>query len=720
LRCHLNWNVLIAIVGFERLVNTKFQRKRPLTSIIPQSILDRLTDVVMPRLANERPSKELMTVGGYVLPVHRAEALVLGSGAAGLRAAVELKRRDVDVVVASQSAFGGTSACSGSDKQTLHTANTAGRGDDFRALADALGAGGAMDEDTAYVEAVGSARALASLQFMGLPLPQDRLGGVLRYQTDHDEVGRATSCGPRTSRLMVQVLTREAIRLEIPIFNHTTGVRLLVAPGEKHRAVGVLAMAPKRRTAENLYGLAALLSDSVIIATGGPGELYRDSVYPRHCFGSLGLALEAGIEAVNLTESQFGIGTPRDNFPWNLSGTYVQSMPYIFSRDARGNERNFLADYYRTTQELVSNIFRKGYQWPFHATRMLEFGSSLLDLAVFRETQAGRKVFMDFNRNPLAVPGDAEFSLDRIDDDVRAYLANSGALLSQPIERLRRMNPLSIELYKRYKYDITRDPLEFAINNQHMNGGLAVDAWGATSLEGCYAVGEAAGTHGATRPGGAALNAGQVFGTRCAEHIASRRKPRDATKTDKPVVEEAVAGVLDALRNGSALKATAVRKEVQDRMSDHAGILCNVKDVRAAAEEAHALNESIRQQGIAFDGANEALRALQWRQSALASEAVLAALSFYLERGGGSRGARTVCSPNGDRTPETSSGPLNEVRFVSERDEDRRVQIHVRFRDGKFDCAPQPIRQRDRDYRPFFERDWPDYLTGAIHAPSSD
>ena len=61
-----------------------------------------------------------------------------------------------------------------------------------------------MDEDTAYVEAVGSARALASLQFMGLPLPQDRLGGVLRYQTDHDEVGRATSCGPRTSRLMVQ------------------------------------------------------------------------------------------------------------------------------------------------------------------------------------------------------------------------------------------------------------------------------------------------------------------------------------------------------------------------------------------------------------------------------------------------------------------------------------------------------------------------------------
>ena len=164
-----------------------------------------------------------------------------------------------------------------------------------------------------------------------------------------------------------------------------------------------------------------------MIATGGPGELYRDSVYPRHCFGSLGLALEAGVTAVNLTESQFGIGTPRDNFPWNLSGTYVQAMPYVFSRDARGNELNFLTDYYRTTQELASNIFRKGYQWPFHATRMLDFGSSLFDLAVFCESQAGRKVFMDFNRNPLAVPGDADFALDHLDADVRVLPREGGS-----------------------------------------------------------------------------------------------------------------------------------------------------------------------------------------------------------------------------------------------------------------------------------------------------
>jgi len=687
-------------------------------SAIPQTILDGMTDIAMPRLAGERPAKEVVSARGFSMPVYRCEALVLGSGAAGLRAAVELKRRDVDVVVASQSAFGGTSACSGSDKQTLHTANSAGGGDDFRAMANALGAGGAMDEDTAYVEAVGSARALASLQFIGLPIPQDRLGGVLRYQTDHDEVGRATSCGPRTSRLMVQALAREAIRLNVPIFNHTTGVRLLVDAGPPRRSAGLIAVRPKHRTADNPLGLAVFLCDSLVIATGGPGELYRDSVYPRHCFGSLGLALEAGLPAVNLTESQFGIGSPRDNFPWNLSGTYVQCMPYVFSRDSRGNERNFLADYYRTTQELASNIFRKGYQWPFHATRMLDFGSSLFDLAVFRETQAGRKVFMDFRRNPLAVPGDAEFDLARLDADVEAYLRSAGALLEKPLDRLRKMNPLSIELYKRYKYDITCDPLEFAVNNQHMNGGLAVDIWGATNIAGCYAIGEAAGTHGVTRPGGAALNAGQVFGTRCAEHIAARRIQRQMHGSERGLVEEGVGRIVDVLRADSALTVDAIRKEVQDRMSDHAGILCNAEDVAKALAAAHALNEKVRQQGVAFEGAYEAARALQWEQMAKVSEAVLQALAFYLERRGGSRGARAVCAPDGDRTPEARIGPLEEIRFLSERAGDRAEQIVVRYEGDGFVCETRPIRRRDRASMPFFERDWPDFLTGAIHDPS--
>jgi succinate dehydrogenase / fumarate reductase flavoprotein subunit len=386
-------------------------------------------------------AREQLAVAGIRVPLYACEALVLGSGAAGLRAAVELKRRGVDVVVATQNLYGGTSACSGSDKQTLHTASGSGRGDDFDALAAALGAGGAMDEDTAYVEAVGSHPALASLQFMGLPVPLDAYGAVLRYKTDHDEAGRATSCGPRTSRLMVRALAEESARLGVPVVNRSTGAQILVDRG---CLVGLPAFNSGDRTTDNPFGLAVFRCDSPVIAAGGPGELYRDSVYPKHCFGALGLALEAGVEAVNLTESQFGIGTPRDGFLWNLSGACAQCLPYIYSTDVNGEERNFIADFYRTTREMASNVFRKGYQWPFHASRMLDFASSMVDLAIFRETQTGRTVTMNFSRNPEPVPGDAPFSLDRLDADVRAYLANNEALLPLPIERLARMNPLSI------------------------------------------------------------------------------------------------------------------------------------------------------------------------------------------------------------------------------------------------------------------------------------
>jgi succinate dehydrogenase/fumarate reductase flavoprotein subunit len=683
---------------------------------IPQDILDALTDVDMPRLVAEPGIAASVMIQGHRVPIYACGTVIMGSGAAGLRAAVELKRRGTDVVVISQSAWGGTSACSGSDKQTLHTANTSDRGDNFKDMARAIRAGGAMDEDTAYVEAVGSVRAMASLQYLGLPLPQDELGGTLRYQTDHDDVGRATSCGPRTSRLMVKVLATEAIRLGIPFFNQTTAVRILIEGKGDHRAVtGIVAVRPKSQTLDNPYGLTLFRCGALVIAAGGPGELYRDSVFPNGCFGSLGLALEAGVDLVNLTESQFGIGTRREGFPWNLSGTYVQSMPYVYSVDKQGTEYNFLADYYRTTQELASNLFRKGYQWPFHATRMLDFGSSLVDLAITRESQAGRRVFMDFNRNPQPVPGDLPFSLDRLDADVAAYLGKAGAMQDLPIDRLRHMNPLSIELYLRYKVDIRRDPLEFAVNNQHMNGGIAVDTWGRSSLAGLYAIGEAAGTHGVTRPGGAALNAGQVLGTRVAEHIAAGGRAQTASegRVGAPL-DQALSQIEQVLRAGSSLNVRAIKDEVQARMSDHAGILCTPQDVATALQAATKLNQAIRDNGISFMRGSEIARVLQWQQMALASQAVLAALHYYIIKGGGSRGARAICDPAGEATPMAKSGLLHDVRFRKEREQDQGVQILVRLVDGELQLSSRPNRRFDETAKPFFERDWPAWLTGAV------
>lgn len=690
---------------------------------IPQQILDELTDVRLPRQVRTAESKETRLIDGVAVPVYRYPAVVLGSGAAGLRAAVELKRRGVDVLVVTRKLFWGTSAFSGSDKQTLHTACTKHHGDDYTKMAQALGGGGAMDADVAYVEAVGSIDAFAGLKFLGLPLPQDRYGAVLRYQTDHDEYGRATSCGPRTSRLMVKVLVEEAIRLDIPFIDHATAMSLLKhGAGDDEQSAGLLVL--KRTDHANPYGLCLILSPHVVLASGGPGELYRDSVYPKNCFGSLGLALEAGIELSNLTEHQFGIGTRRTEFPWNLSGTYVQVMPYVYSTDAAdgsGQQYNFLADYYRTTQELVSNVFRKGYQWPFHASRTLDYGSSLVDLAIFEETRRGRTVWLDFLRNPEAVPGDLPFDLQRLDPDVRAYLENSNALLETPIARLQRMNPLAIELYKQYRRDITRDPLPFNVNHQHMNGGIEVDIHARSSLAGCYAVGEIAGTHGVTRPGGAALNAGQVFGQRCAAHIHSRQPTRpestdENTDEQADALRDALAWLRRNVGNSAGIALDALASEVQGRMSDCAGFICRAGEVAPALAAARELNRRIAERGVNIAEARHLSEGVLRVQTALLSEAVLCALDHYIGQGGGSRGARMLCADDGTRTPDARRGRLDGYRFLAENEAQRQQKILLRYQPaGGMRLRERPLRPIEDTGTIYFEKNWGAFLTGEIY-----
>ena len=86
---------------------------------------------------------------------------------------------------------------------------------------------------------------------------------------------------------------------------------------------------------------------------------------------------------------------------------------------------------------------------------------------------------------------------------------------------------------------------------------------------------------------------------------------------------------------------------------------------------------------------------------AIASEAVLTALDFYIQGGGGSRGARAICDPKGELTPLTQKGALSEFRFLPERAADRDARIFVSLRErplflrdsGRFAAARATIRR---------------------------
>jgi hypothetical protein len=100
---------------------------------------------------------------------------------------------------------------------------------------------------------------------------------------------------------------------------------------------------------------------------------------------------------------------------------------------------------------------------------------------------------------------------------------------------------------------------------------------------------------------------------------------------------------------------------------------------------------------------------------AFAREAVLTALDTYLSRGGGSRGARAICDPDGSDVPITRAGPLKAFRFRTERKQDRAEKIAIRIENGAFTCSFQPVRRHDHSQAAYFERGWAEFLfTGQV------
>lgn len=95
---------------------------------------------------------------------------------------------------------------------------------------------------------------------------------------------------------------------------------------------------------------------NVIYATGGPAGMYADSVYPFSQYGATGLALEAGAKGKNLTEWQYGLASvaPR----WNVSGTYMQVLPRVYSTESDGSdEKEFLMDFFNDVHDMLSKLF---------------------------------------------------------------------------------------------------------------------------------------------------------------------------------------------------------------------------------------------------------------------------------------------------------------------------------------------------------------------------
>ncbi|MEN6358039.1 MAG: FAD-binding protein [Armatimonadota bacterium] len=635
---------------------------------------------------------------GIDIDVYRCHTLVVGSGAAGLTCALRLHDLGIeDVAILTTDAHGGTSYSSGSDKQTYYKLSVFGdTADSPIEMAHSLFDGGAMHGDQAYIESLYSLPAFYHLVGNGVPFPYNSYGAFVGYKTDHDPRQRATSAGPKTSRYMVETSTRRIKQKGIPIIEGITVVRLVK---DNERVVGIVGLKNDQLHGKNL-GIILFHAECIVLATGGPGELYADSVYPAGQVSCHGPALEAGASAVNLGESQFGIASTE--FRWNLSGTYQQVLPAYFSRSARGDQRNFLALHYSNLPKMGSGIFLKGYQWPFSASRASGYGSSLVDMAVFQEKEAGRAVYLDFMHNPER--DGQPIDMEALIPEAKDYLRLSGAVQETPYDRLAWMNPESIEIYTENGIDL-HDPLEIAVCFQHNNGGLRVNDVYQTDVMNLFAIGEVAGVHGVSRPGGAALNSSQVGAMRVAQYIAATKRDSRSGIHDS-VLQEAAISVLKESRAmlESSQSHEAVRSFVQKRMSDAAGMLRAPSHVSAALSDALSLVADCEKTLPGASDRSQLPRAWETRGLALTHAAFLANIDAYIRKGGGSRGSYLVV----DEDEASDSGIVDSakgvlMRYKKERIEDRSERVVVSG--SSLQTSVEQVRPIPED-KSWFESTW--------------
>jgi succinate dehydrogenase / fumarate reductase, flavoprotein subunit len=503
-----------------------------------------------------------------------AGVLVIGSGAAGLRAAIELAERGVDVLCVAKRrcddahtvlASGGVNAALGTmdpeDSWEQHAADTLREG--YR-----LG-------DAAAVERLcrDAPAAIDELVRWGAQLTREPDGRLSQRFFGAHRYRRTCFAGDYTGREIHHALVRRAAELGVTVRQDGYITRLLLHYGRIFGAYGFDLEDGSRWL---------IVADAVILAAGGHTRIWRRSSSRRNenTGDAMRLAVEAGCRLRDMEFVQFhptGMVHPEE---W--AGTLVTEAV-------------------RAEGGILRNALGERFMERYDPERLELSTRDRVALANYTEITEGRGT----------EHGGVLIDLSHRDRDAT-------------LERLPR---LYRQLIDAAMVDMTTTPIEVAPTAHYSMGGILVDAGThATEVEGLYAAGEcAAGVHGANRLGGNSLTECLVFGRVAGAEAARWSEKLDIQVRDRAAIAEARDEV-DALLGGRGREpARPLQRALRDIMSEYCGV------VRTESGLRHGLGrlEEIRERACAVEvrpdiaGYADLAHAFDLRASVLAARATL-------------------------------------------------------------------------------------------------
>jgi succinate dehydrogenase / fumarate reductase flavoprotein subunit len=502
-----------------------------------------------------------------------SNVLVIGSGAAGLRAAIAAHQAGSEVVVVGKRlrkdahtvlAAGGINAALGTvdpeDSWQQHFADTLREGYFL------------SDPRTVEIMTWEAPRAVLELADWGCDfarLPDGRLDqryfGAHRYR-------RTCYAGDYTGRALLLTLVDKVAELGIPVVENQYITRLLVAEGTCFGAYGFDINSGERTVFQ---------ADAVILAAGGHTRLWRRSSSRRdeNTGDGMALALRAGCALSDMELVQFhptGMVTPEE-----MAGTLVTEAVrgeggHLLNADGE----RFMARYDPERMEL--------------STRDRVALANYTEIVEGRGTEHGG-VYLDISHRPK--------------DEI--------------VEKLPRMYRQFLESQM---LDISRQPMEVAPTAHYSMGGVVVDPeTHATDVEGLYAAGEvAAGLHGANRLGGNSLVETLVFGRRAGEAAAARSRSLSVQLRSAGAVREAAAELDEVVRDGEEF-ARPVQRALRDTMWEHCGVVRNEQSLKQGLAKLAELRERAAQVDVrpTSEGWGDLAHALDLRASLVTAQATL-------------------------------------------------------------------------------------------------
>jgi hypothetical protein len=239
--------------------------------------------------------------------------------------------------------------------------------------------------------------------------------------------------------------------------------------------------------------------------------------------------------------------------------------------------------------------------------------------------------------------------------------------------------------------------------------------WESTNIKHLFPVGEVNGSHGVYRPGGSALNAGQVGGFRAAEYINA--KYTEATLHREAAQSLALQRVSELLAwtRKSAQATTSwqqARETMQQRMSEAGAHIRNAAKLAQAKSAAWTQYHTMMDKACQHEGPKGLAESLRNRQLCFAHAVYLEALAFAVSSGTGSRGSALVTDVSG-----TPAHPLlGEAWCFAAEDSGFRDKVLQTVTDqaGKVDnqwVQRRPLPQVDN----WFETAWADFNAGKIY-----